>query len=136
LSKLFDQLKKAARSRRDRSPGLLLDALQKAQERRDAPVAPVSVATPDPPGARSIGEPQPAIAPSVSAPAAPLDSRSSYSGILLAVAIFVAVLFAWHSAPWRAPQKIKIDPTELKLDRSLDLQRQPSKGTSSPVRPS
>jgi len=120
LSKLFDQLKKAARSRRDRSPGLLLEALQKAQDRRDGPVAPEPVVTPA----------------ETSAPAAFPASRSSYSGFLLALAIFLVVLAAWYSSPWRAPQKIKIDPTDLKLDRSLDLQRQPSRGTSSPARPS
>ena len=138
MSKLFDQLKKAARGRRDRSPGLLLEALQKAQERRgDAPAAPASVVAPDSPAARSPVVAQPAgTSAAASAPAASLASRSSYSGILLAVAIFLVVLVAWHSAPWRAPAKVKIDPTELKLDRSFDLQRQPSKGTSSQARPS
>jgi hypothetical protein len=137
LSKLFDQLKKAARSRRDRSPGLLLEALQKAQETRDGPVAPASAAAPESSSAPSFAAPDRAGAPAaVSAPAAPFASRSSYSGILLALAIFLVVVAAWYSTPWRAPAKVKIDPTDLKLDRSLDLQRQPSKGTSSPVRPS
>jgi hypothetical protein len=123
LSKLFDQLKTAARSRRDRSPGLLLEALQKAQEARDGPAAAEPIVAPGAPAGESE-------------PAASLASRSSYSGVLLALAIFLVVLAAWYAAPWRAPAHIKIDPTDLKLDRSLDLQRQPSKGTSSPVRPS
>src|SRR5690242_10404086 len=59
-------------------------------------------------------------------------SRSSYAGIALAAAIFAVVVIAWNAAPWRAPQKIKIDPTDLKLDRSLDLQRPSPKGTTSP----
>jgi hypothetical protein len=46
------------------------------------------------------------------------------------------VALAWNAAPWRAPQKLKIDPAELKLDRSLDLQRPSPKGTTSPSRPS
>jgi hypothetical protein len=113
LSKLFDQLKNAARSREKRSPGVLLEALQNSQQ----PVAP-DATTSQQPGPQSS------------------HAQSSYAGIALAVLIFAVAVLAWNAAPWRAPLKHKIDPSGLKLDRSLDLQRAPSKGTSPPGRPS
>ena len=135
MSKLFDQLKNAARDREERSPGLLLEALQKSKA--SSPTGPRGddVAADDsraeaavPSGARgatpdaAVGLPPPTSPP--------------YLGIALAVAIFATVVVAWNAAPWRAPQKLKIDPTELKLDRTLDLRRPSPKGTTSPSRPS
>ena len=115
MSKLFDQLKDAARSREEKSPGLLADALQRQKS------APVEAAAPAP----------------AAVPAATSSTRiTSYSGIGLAVVIFAVAVFAWHSAPFRAPQKLRIDPSGLKLDRTLDLQRTTPKGTSPAGRPS
>jgi len=116
LSKLFDQLKDAARSREEKSPGLLVDALKRQQE--GGPVTP--------------GAPTEPVTP-----AAPSPTRiSSYSGIGLAIIIFLVAVLAWRSAPWSPPKKHRIDPSELKLDRSFDSQRIPSRGTSPPGRPS
>ena len=119
LSKLFDQLKNAARTREEKSPGLLLEALQKSQQGIVAP------AQADAQSAQPVAPAQ-----------AGAQSPRSYSGIALAILIFVVAVLAWHSQPWRAPQKLKIDPSELKLDRTLDLHRLPSEGTSPPGRPS
>ena len=44
-----------------------------------------------------------------------------------------AGLSEWRLNP---PRKLKIDPSELRLDRSLDLQRTTPKGTSPAGRPS
>ena len=134
LSKLFDQLKKATRSREQKSPGLLLEALQKAQRYRD-PITPAEPGTP--PGTEAAAaKPGTAAAPAQAGSESLISkSPSSYAGIFLALAILAIVWLAWNAAPWRAPEKIKIDPTGLKLDRTLDLQRQgvdrpTSKGTS------
>ena len=67
---------------------------------------------------------------------APPPSGSSLGGVALAAAIFGIAVLAWHSAPWRAPQRTKIDPESLKLDRSFILDRPSPKGTTSPSRPS
>ena len=123
MSKLFDQLKDAARSREEKSPGLLADALQR---QKSAPEA--SAADPAP-------SPAPPESPHPAGTAAP-RRISSYSGIGLAVLIFAIAVFAWHSAPFRAPQKLRIDPSDLKLDRTLDLERTMPKGTSPAGRPS
>jgi hypothetical protein len=134
LSKLFDQLKNAARGREERSPGILLEALQRAKSSSPAgPDRPTADDAPAPVEAQS----EPTLAgESPAEAAAPPAATGSYAGITLAVAIFVAVVLAWNAAPWRAPQKTKIDPTELKLDRHLDLQRPPPRGTTSSPRPS
>jgi hypothetical protein len=123
LSKLFDQLKNAARDREQRSPGLLIEALQ----RKAPPAAEPDRPTADEAPAQSGDEP---------APASVAPANPAFAGIALAIAIFAAVVVAWNAAPWRAPQKIRIEPTELKLDRNLDLQRRSPKGTTSPSRPS
>jgi hypothetical protein len=120
VSKLFDQLKDAARSREEKSPGLLADALKRQQENAA--------------GAE-------AVTPEAVAPGAPQEQRpgtqfSRFSGVGLAIIIFAVAVLALRSAPWTPPRKHKIDPSELKLDRSLDLQRAPSKGTSTGARPS
>ena len=84
--------------------------------------------------------PAPAAASPHAEPATPAAPGSPLGGIALAAIIFGVAVLAWHSAPWRAPQKMKIDPESLKLDRSLDLNRDPAltspKGTTSPSRPS
>jgi hypothetical protein len=123
LSKLFDQLKDAARSREGQSPGLLANALQRQKAGQDASgTTPVEAASaPESPAASGGTTP---------------SRITSYSGIGLAVLIFAVAVFAWHSAPFRAPQKLRIDPSGLKLDRSLDLDRTTPKGTSPPGRPS
>ena len=89
---------------------LLLDALRKAEDARDRtrgidPAAPPAPAVPAPAAAPSPAGPSPLV------------------GLGLAVAIFVAVVSAWHSQPWRAPAKARVDPAALKLDYRLDLQR-------------
>ena len=125
LSKLFDQLKDAARSREEKSPGLLAEALRKRQ---------ASAAAPE--GRAPIDE---ALAPRpAEAHRDPPPTRiSSYSGVGLAVLIFAIAVLAWHNVPFRAPvQRMKIDPAELKLDRSLDTERITPKGTSPTGRPS
>jgi hypothetical protein len=54
--------------------------------------------------------------PEAEAPAP--DRISSYSGVGLAIVIFLVAVLAWRSAPWSPPKKLKIDPSELKLDRT------------------
>jgi hypothetical protein len=144
LSKLFDQLKKAARTREEKSPGLLLEALKATSEagqaRPPADVAPASAGAQSPivasaqpvtPGAAS---PNP-VTPGAALPQRP-GAQSPYAGIIIAAAILGIVVLAWNAAPFRAPAKVKIDPSGLKLERSLDLKRPSSKGTSPPARPS
>ena len=129
MSKLFDQLKDAARSREEKSPGLLLEALQRSQDRdpntaaETAPVAPA-------------GDP---VAPGQASAQSP---RTSYAGIALAALILAVAWLAWNATPWRPPQKLRIDPATLKLDRSFQVDR-PSptprrgpEGTSRPFGPS
>ena len=127
MSKLFDQLKDAARSREEKSPGLLADALKRQQENAVAGqpaatsaegVTPAKAGAPSSPAAESTAAPFPG------------TRISRYSGVGLAIIIFAVAVLAWRSAPWTPPRKYKIDPSELKLDRTLDLQRAPSKGTS------
>ena len=128
MSKLFDQLKKAARTREEKSPGLLLEALKATSgagpDRPTADVAPElagtqsPAATPQQTGAQSSHKPYP------------------YAGIVVAAAILAVVVIAWNANPWRAPARVKIDPSGLKLERSLDLKRPSSEGTSPPARPS
>ena len=122
MSKLFDQLKNAARNREEKSPGLLLEALKSTSaagpDRPTAGVAPVSA------GAQS-----PIVAP-------PPAKPSPYAGVIVAAAILGVVFLAWNASPWRAPARVKIDPSGLKLERNLDLKRPSSEGTSPPARPS
>ena len=119
MSKLFDQLKKAARTREEKSPGLLLEALQKAQHAPSDPI--VASAEPVTPGAAPPQRP---------------GAQSPYTGVIVAAAILGIVVLAWNATPWRAPAKVKIDPSGLKLERKLDVERPSSKGTSPPARPS
>ena len=128
MSKLFDQLKDAARSR-EQSPGLLLGALQRSQERD--PTTAADTVAPGQAGAHSSGAP----APVAVGPVAPPQSgaRSSYAGIGLAAVILTVTWLAWNAAPWRAPQRVKIDPTTLKLDRSFQIDRPSPKGTTPPA---
>jgi hypothetical protein len=135
LSKLFDQLKGAARSREEKSPGLLVDALKRQQEGAAGP--PEAVA-PAQAGAQSaVPTPVTPGAPEAQRTGGESPSRiSSISGIGLAILIFAVAVVAWRSAPWVPPKKLKIDPSELRLDRSLDLQRTTPKGTSPAGRPS
>ncbi len=127
MSKLFDQLKKAARTREEKSPGLLLEALQRSQH-PDAIVAPAEPVTPG-------ATPAELVTPGA-APPQRLGARFPYSGVILAAAILAVVVIAWNANPWRAPARVKIDPSGLKLERSLDLKRPSSEGTSPPARPS
>ena len=130
MSKLFDQLKNAARSREEvPSSGILIDALNR-QQRAAAPSV-----EPGPAASSTGSEPAAAATPGEATRARSLRG-ASYSGIALAAIIFVVVVFAWHSAPFRVPPKLRIDPSGLKLDRSLDLQRTTPKGTSPAGRPS
>ena len=92
-----------------------------------------ALATPAEPSPQSLGA-SPGTPAVEAAPRA--ASGSPLRGIALAAAIFGIAVLAWHSTPWRAPQKMKIDPESLKLDRSLDLDRPSPKGTTSPSRPS
>ena len=132
MSKLFDQLKDATRNREEKSPGILLEALQRSQTRdpntagETAPVAAPAAAPTDPV----------APAPSSVAPTQAGAPSSSYAGIALAAIILAVAWLAWNATPWRAPQKVKIDPATLKLDRSFQLDRPSPKGTSTPSRPS
>jgi len=123
LSKLFDQLKKAARTREEKSPGLLLEAL------RSQGAAPAAAVTPAQAGAQS-----PAATPAQGAQSS--HKPFPYAGIIVAAAILGIVVLAWNANPWRVPARVKIDPSGLKLERNLDLQRPPSKGTSPAARPS
>jgi len=93
----------------------LLDALAKAQERKNGAVAPA--VTPSKDGAQSP------------------KSSHTVAGLAVAIAIFAVVIIAWHAAPWRAPDKAKIDPSGLKLDRNLDLTRTGDAARSSPPGP-
>ena len=124
MSKLFDQLKNAARTREEKSPGLLLEAL------KSKGVAPASagVQSPDVLPAKA-GSQAPIVAP-------PPAKPSPYAGIVVAAAILGVVFLVWNANPWRPPAKVKIDPSGLKLERSLDLKRPSSEGTSPPARPS
>ena len=129
MSKLFEQLKDAARSREEKSPGLLADALKRQQENQGGgvgaelpPVAPATVT--DPHGNQPVAAPQ------------FLTRVSHFSGVGLAVLIFLVAVLAWRSAPFTPPHRLKIDPSELKLDRSIDLGRVSPKGTSPTGRPS
>jgi len=141
LSKLFDQLKEAAR---EREGGILLDALARKQKapgsaaQAELPLPQAAAErlreAPEPPAGEPAAAGRGPASAMASRPVAP--SRSSLAGIALAVAIFALVFFAWEAAPWRAPQKLRIEPESLKLDRTLDLQRAPSKGTTAPSRPS
>ena len=125
MSKLFDQLKDAARSREEKSPGLLVDALKRQQQGAAGPAEAEAVAP---------AEPE-AVAPAQAGAQSP-PRISSFSGVALAILIFAVAVLAWRSAPWMPPKKHKIDPSELRLDRSLDLQRTTPKGTSPAGRPS
>ena len=131
MSKLFDQLKDAARSREEKSPGLLADALKRQQE-----AAPQAVSAAPSPESVAVAAPNRSPSPP------PSGTRiSSYSGVGLAVLIFTVAVLAWRATPWIPPRMLKIDPSELRLDRTLDLQRPgaerpASKGTSSPGQPS
>ena len=93
----------------------LLDALQRAEEARDRTRGTV----------RPPSENRPAAAPPKPA-RIPTLARQPLVAMALAVAIFLATLWAWHSQPWRAPPKGKIDATLLKLDRELKMKRDPS----------
>ena len=148
MSKLFDQLKDAARNREEKSPGLLVDALRRQQEASAAgeaatgePVPPVDSGGPVTPGApqeqRAGAQPAaPLVTPAKAGPQASASRFSQYSGVGLAIIIFAVAVLAWRAAPWSPPLKHRIDPSELRLDRTLDLQRAPSKGTSPAERPS
>ena len=150
MSKLFDQLKDAAR---EREGGILLDALARKQRSDAAAQAGTptqgELSLPEAAAARLPEElpvpafESPSAATSVSptsAPSAKADatgaSRSPIAGVALAALIFLVAFLAWQAAPWRAPQKVHIEPGSLKLDRKLDLDRSPSKGTTPPSRPS
>ena len=92
----------------------LLDALRRAEEARDR--------------SRGIVRPpseNPAPAPAPAPPRAPAIPRQPLLAIAIALAIFLATGWAWHSQPLRAPVKGKIDATPLKLDRELKMKREP-----------
>ena len=145
MSKLFDQLKDAAR---EREGGILLDALARKQAANPAQaelplpeaaaarlpqdVPPLGLQTAAPAGPETPS-PKP---PTVPAGSPPLSDKSPLVGVGLAAAIFAVAVVAWHAAPWRPPQKVRIQPETLKLDRKLDLDRAPPKGTTAPSRPS
>ena len=119
MSKLFDQLKNASRNREEKSPGLLLEALQRSQQRD-----PNTAADPVAPAKAGAQSPAP------------------YAGIALATAIPATAWLVWSAAPWRAPEKARIDPSALKLDRTFrpdrpsPTPRQGPEGTSRPLGPS
>jgi hypothetical protein len=129
LSKLFDQLKDAARSREEKSPGLLADALKRQQQNRtgEASSEPTPVA---PPTVADSAVSPPAASPQL------LTRVSHFSGVGLAILIFLVAVLAWRASPFNPPRKLRIDPSELKLDRTLDLGRISPKGTSPGGRPS
>jgi hypothetical protein len=129
LSKLFDQLKDAARSREEKSPGLLAGALKRQQENQAGGVP----AEPPPVAAATVADR--AASPPVAAPHL-LTRVSHFSGVGLAMLIFLVAVLAWRSSPFNPPHKLKIDPSVLKLDRTLDLGRVSPKGTSPGGRPS
>ena len=91
---------------------LLLDALRNAQDARDRSrgIEP----------AERLEEPAEREEPS-RPPEKPWVSPLFALG--LAIALFVGAVSAWHSQPWRAPAKSKIDASALKLDYRLDLTR-------------
>jgi hypothetical protein len=129
LSKLFDQLKDAARTREEKSPGLLAGALKRQQENQAGSVSPEQPAvTPATIADRSVS--QPVALPHL------LTRVSHFSGVGLALLIFLVAILAWRSAPFNPPHKLKIEPSELRLDRTLDLGRISPKGTSPGGRPS
>ena len=138
MSKLFDQLKDAAR---EREGGILMDALARKQAANSAqaelplPQAAAARLARDEP-LPAFESPPPANPEEQAARPPPVSSRSPLVGIGLAAAIFAVAVVAWHAAPWRAPQKVRIEPETLKLDRKLDLDRTPPKGTTAPSRPS
>ena len=135
MSKLFDQLKDATRNREEKSPGLLLEALQRSQTRDPntaAETAPADSIAPAKAGAQSAENgPRPG-APTVAAGATSAPS-SSYAGIILAAIILAVAWLAWNAAPWRPPHKVKIDPAALKLDRNFQPDRPSAKGTTAPA---
>ena len=93
----------------------LLDALERAEKARDR--------------ARGVTRP-PSENPPPAAPRAPPPAQGRTPGptlaLGLAVAIFAAVVWAWHGQPFRIPPKGKIDATPLKLDRELKMKSGPS----------
>jgi hypothetical protein len=130
LSKLLDQLKDATRTREEKSPGILLEALQRSQTRDPNTAAETApVPAPAPAGAPSPAAPAPnSVAPE------PAGAQSSpYAGIVLAAAILAGAWLAWNAAPWSAPQKVRIDASTLKLDRSFQIDRPSAKGTTPPA---
>ena len=129
LSKLFDQLKDAARSREEKSPGLLADALKRQHQNQAGEAGSLAEAE------GNAAAAAPAVSPP--APSPPLLTRiSHFSGVGLAILIFLVAVLAWRSSPFTPPRKLRIDPSELKLDRTLDLGRLSPKGTSPAGRPS
>ena len=128
MSKLFDQLKVAARSREENSPGLLAGALKRQQQNEagEVPAEPLPAA----PAATDRAVVSSAASPQL------LTRVSHFSGVGLAILIFLVAVLAWRSSPFNPPRKLRIDPSELKLDRTLDLGRVSPKGTSPAGRPS
>jgi hypothetical protein len=131
LSKLFDQLKDAARSREEKSPGILADALKRQHQRQAGEAGP-----PFAPAEATAAIADPARAQATPEPPQLLTRLSHLSGVGLAILIFLVAVLAWRSAPFTPPRKLKIDPSELKLDRNLDPGRISPKGTSPAGRPS
>ena len=112
MSKLFDQLKDAARSREAQPPsseqgGLLGEALRKSRShpRRRVPNDQRVPNDPPPPPPRLPNLRSPAIA------------------LALAGVIFLFVTLSWYSNPWSAPPKKAWPGSGLKLDTKLDLKR-------------
>jgi hypothetical protein len=125
MSVLLDKLRSAARARaQDAEPGrlaqgsLLAQALQRAQSERDAARGAAEIVPADA-DTRAANE-EVATAPTTAAE--PLPSRASHGhgvvALLLAMAILVAAIAIWHSAPsnYDAAQH---PPPSLKLDHSL-----------------
>jgi hypothetical protein len=127
VSKLFKQLREAARLREAAgpdSPGLLSQALKRADEQRSQPAVPPS------------DDPRPSAAP-IAAPAIENHRRIVTRGALVAWACLTVLLLAGEIARWRdsrmAPVATAANPSPaaarsvipsgLKLDYQLDVTR-------------
>jgi hypothetical protein len=66
---------------------------------------------------------EPGSPPSHGQPATRQRHSTPVIAATLATVIFLGVAFAWRSAPWKYPPKVRIDPAALKLEHNLDITR-------------